>query len=61
MAQESKLSVVVDALTHFKHLLLPMTNQNPYLSEGTRQVLYLGVKYRSQEYVNNVHHRVLDE
>ncbi|KNA18197.1 hypothetical protein SOVF_073110 [Spinacia oleracea] len=30
-------SVAVDAFTHFKHLLLPITDRNPYLSEGTRQ------------------------
>ncbi|GMH24549.1 hypothetical protein Nepgr_026392 [Nepenthes gracilis] len=35
--QESELSVAADAFTHFKHLLLPITNRNPYLSEGTRQ------------------------
>ncbi|KAJ8443587.1 hypothetical protein Cgig2_019569 [Carnegiea gigantea] len=35
--QESKLSVAVDAFTHFRHLLLPMTDQDSYLSEGTRQ------------------------
>ncbi|XP_021721376.1 uncharacterized protein LOC110688935 [Chenopodium quinoa] len=27
----------VDAFTQFKHLLLPITDRNPYLSEGTRQ------------------------
>ncbi|VFQ88179.1 unnamed protein product [Cuscuta campestris] len=26
-----------DAFTNFKHLLLPITDHNPYLSEGTRQ------------------------
>ncbi|GAB4848438.1 hypothetical protein Ancab_003134 [Ancistrocladus abbreviatus] len=35
--QESEASVAADAFTHFKHLLLPITDQNPYLSEGTRQ------------------------
>ncbi|KAA3474506.1 Universal stress protein [Gossypium australe] len=35
--QDSELSLVADALTHFKHLLLPITDRNPYLSEGTRQ------------------------
>ncbi|KAK9670659.1 hypothetical protein RND81_13G216000 [Saponaria officinalis] len=38
-AQESELSVAVDAYTHFKHLLLPITDRNPYLSEGTRQAV----------------------
>ncbi|XP_074294477.1 uncharacterized protein LOC141622326 [Silene latifolia] len=38
-AQESELSVAVDAFTHFKHLLLPITDRNPYLSEGTRQAV----------------------
>ncbi|CAN0918845.1 hypothetical protein LINGRAHAP2_LOCUS31118 [Linum grandiflorum] len=28
---------VADAFTRFKHLLLPITDTNPYLSEGTRQ------------------------
>lgn len=36
-AQESEVSVAVDAFTQFKHLLLPVTDRNPYLSEGTRQ------------------------
>ncbi|KAL3527247.1 hypothetical protein ACH5RR_011903 [Cinchona calisaya] len=28
---------VVDSFSQFKHLLLPITDRNPYLSEGTRQ------------------------
>lgn len=28
-----------DAFTEFKHLLLPITDRNPYLSEGTRQAI----------------------
>ncbi|KAI3712804.1 hypothetical protein L1987_71370 [Smallanthus sonchifolius] len=28
---------VAEAFTEFKHLLLPITDRNPYLSEGTRQ------------------------
>ncbi|CAO2827870.1 unnamed protein product [Amaranthus hypochondriacus] len=36
-AQESEISVAVDSFTQFKHLLLPITDRNPYLSEGTRQ------------------------
>ncbi|PPS10333.1 hypothetical protein GOBAR_AA10319 [Gossypium barbadense] len=35
--QDSEVSLVADAFTHFKHLLLPITDRNPYLSEGTRQ------------------------
>ncbi|KAL1073021.1 hypothetical protein V6Z11_D11G192500, partial [Gossypium hirsutum] len=35
--QDSEVSLVADAFTHFKHLLLPITGRNPYLSEGTRQ------------------------
>ncbi|CAL5371346.1 unnamed protein product [Camellia sinensis] len=35
--QESEVSLAADAFTHFKHLLLPITDRNPYLSEGTRQ------------------------
>ncbi|EEF31222.1 uncharacterized protein LOC8268061 [Ricinus communis] len=36
-AQESEVNVAADTFTHFKHLLLPITDRNPYLSEGTRQ------------------------
>ncbi|WVZ23993.1 hypothetical protein V8G54_002537 [Vigna mungo] len=36
--QEPEVSVASDAFTEFKHLLLPITDRNPYLSEGTRQV-----------------------
>ncbi|KAF5735921.1 hypothetical protein HS088_TW14G00051 [Tripterygium wilfordii] len=35
--QDSEVTAAVDALTGFKHLLLPIADQNPYLSEGTRQ------------------------
>ncbi|KAK9129409.1 hypothetical protein Sjap_009896 [Stephania japonica] len=35
--QESEANVAEDAFTEFKHLLFPVTDQNPYLSEGTRQ------------------------
>ncbi|XWS29164.1 hypothetical protein CRYUN_Cryun24cG0005100 [Craigia yunnanensis] len=35
--RESEVSLAADAFTHFKHLLLPVTDRNPYLSEGTRQ------------------------
>ncbi|EOX90776.1 Uncharacterized protein TCM_000147 [Theobroma cacao] len=35
--QESEVNIAADAFTHFKHLLLPITDGNPYLSEGTRQ------------------------
>lgn len=34
---ESEISSVAEAFTNFKHLLLPIADQNPYLSEGTRQ------------------------
>ncbi|XP_050229797.1 uncharacterized protein LOC126678925 [Mercurialis annua] len=39
-AQESSAvndNVAADAFTHFKHLLLPITDRNPFLSEGSRQ------------------------
>nr|XP_043606890.1 uncharacterized protein LOC122578905 [Erigeron canadensis] len=36
-AQASGLNAVAEAFTEFKHLLLPITDRNPYLSEGTRQ------------------------
>ncbi|KAF8410389.1 hypothetical protein HHK36_002917 [Tetracentron sinense] len=35
--QDSEVSLAADAFTQFKHLLLPITDRNPYLSEGTRQ------------------------
>ncbi|KAI3919859.1 hypothetical protein MKW98_001115 [Papaver atlanticum] len=34
---ESETNLAADAFTQFKHLLLPVTDTNPYLSEGTRQ------------------------
>lgn len=38
-AQEPEVSVATDAFTQFKHLLLPITDRKPYLSEGTKQVI----------------------
>ncbi|XP_077246662.1 cell wall integrity/stress response component [Tasmannia lanceolata] len=35
--QDSVGGFAASALTEFKHVLLPITDQNPYLSEGTRQ------------------------
>ncbi|WCJ32709.1 hypothetical protein M5689_014114 [Euphorbia peplus] len=35
--QEPEVTLAADAFTQFKHLLLPITDRNPYLSEGTRQ------------------------
>ncbi|KAL8133626.1 uncharacterized protein LOC141712609 [Apium graveolens] len=35
--QESEVTPAVDSFSQFKHLLLPITDRNPYLSEGTRQ------------------------
>ncbi|XP_021908392.1 uncharacterized protein LOC110822556 isoform X1 [Carica papaya] len=35
--QESEVPLAEEAFTNFKHLLLPITDRNPYLSEGTRQ------------------------
>ncbi|PIA27788.1 hypothetical protein AQUCO_07500007v1 [Aquilegia coerulea] len=34
---ESEAVSAADAFTQFKHLLLPITDKNPYLAEGTRQ------------------------
>ncbi|XP_072966330.1 uncharacterized protein [Typha angustifolia] len=34
---DSGSAVAGDALTNVKHVLLPITDRNPYLSEGTRQ------------------------
>ncbi|KAJ8545718.1 hypothetical protein K7X08_018301 [Anisodus acutangulus] len=36
-AQASESSSAADAFTNFKHVLLPITDRNPYLSEGSRQ------------------------
>ncbi|XP_027347585.1 uncharacterized protein LOC113858972 [Abrus precatorius] len=38
-AQEPEVSVTSEAFTQFKHLLLPITDRNPYLSEGTKQAI----------------------
>lgn len=35
----------VDAISRVKHVLLPVTDRNPYLSEGTRQVLFLSLLF----------------
>ncbi|PKA46159.1 hypothetical protein AXF42_Ash015451 [Apostasia shenzhenica] len=35
--QESGVSLTADAFASVKHVLLPITDRNPYLSEGTRQ------------------------
>ncbi|XP_004509398.1 uncharacterized protein [Cicer arietinum] len=37
--KEPEVSVASDAFTQFKHLLLPITDRNPYLSEGTKQAI----------------------
>nr|ACU23328.1 unknown [Glycine max] len=37
--QEPEVTVASDAFTQFKHLLLPITDRNPYPSEGTRQAI----------------------
>ncbi|KAE9597899.1 hypothetical protein Lal_00029579 [Lupinus albus] len=37
--QEPEVTVATDAFTQFKHLLLPITDRNPYLSEGTKQAI----------------------
>ncbi|KAH1260217.1 hypothetical protein GmHk_02G003393 [Glycine max] len=37
--QELEVTVASDAFTQFKHLLLPITDRNPYLSESTRQAI----------------------
>ncbi|CAH9098517.1 unnamed protein product [Cuscuta epithymum] len=36
-ASDAAATTAADAFTDFKHLLLPITDQNPYLSEGSRQ------------------------
>ena len=40
-AKDSGESIPEELYTSFKHVLLPITDRNPYLSEGTRQVLPL--------------------
>ncbi|KAL6220735.1 hypothetical protein ACLB2K_008491 [Fragaria x ananassa] len=37
--ESSPASLAAEAFTHFKHVLLPITDRNPYLSEGTRQAI----------------------
>eukprot|EP00268_Persea_americana_P015495 TRINITY_DN1717_c0_g2_i2.p1 TRINITY_DN1717_c0_g2~~TRINITY_DN1717_c0_g2_i2.p1 ORF type:complete len:213 (-),score=46.25 TRINITY_DN1717_c0_g2_i2:348-986(-) len=37
--QESVGGLAADAFTELKHVLLPVTDRNPYLSEGTRQAV----------------------
>ncbi|KAF5208149.1 cell wall integrity/stress response component [Thalictrum thalictroides] len=48
---ESEAISAADAFTQFKHMLLPITDKNPYLSEGTRQaaatVASLAKKYEA--------------
>ncbi|KAG0454306.1 hypothetical protein HPP92_025610 [Vanilla planifolia] len=34
--QESSVSLAADAFANIKHVLLPITDRNPYLSEGSR-------------------------
>lgn len=35
--QESSATLAADAFANIKHVLLPITDRNPYLSDGTRQ------------------------
>ncbi|CAN6485146.1 unnamed protein product [Victoria cruziana] len=35
--KQSEVNVSTDSFTQFKHVLLPITDRNPYLSEATRQ------------------------
>ncbi|KAF8012690.1 hypothetical protein BT93_I0755 [Corymbia citriodora subsp. variegata] len=37
--QQSEVNIAAEAFNNFKHLLLPITDRNPYLSEGTRQAV----------------------
>lgn len=37
--QESVGGLAADAFTEFKHVLLPINDRNPYLSEGTKQAV----------------------
>ncbi|KAL0550599.1 hypothetical protein IC582_015121 [Cucumis melo] len=37
--QDSEATLVAGSFTEFKHLLLPITDRNPFLSEGTRQAI----------------------
>ncbi|KAK3413764.1 hypothetical protein EUGRSUZ_I02316 [Eucalyptus grandis] len=37
--QQSEVNTAAEAFNNFKHLLLPITDRNPYLSEGTRQAV----------------------
>jgi hypothetical protein len=40
-SQTSNESVAVAGITDFKHVLFPILDRNPYLSEATRQVWLL--------------------
>ncbi|CAK9321389.1 unnamed protein product [Citrullus colocynthis] len=37
--QDSEATLIAGSFTEFKHLLLPITDRNPFLSEGTRQAI----------------------
>lgn len=37
--QEPEVAIATDSFTQFKHLLLPITDRKPYLSEGTKQAI----------------------
>jgi hypothetical protein len=44
-AETVKGGEYVDAISHVKHVLLPITDRNPNLSEGTREVLFLSLLF----------------
>uniref|UniRef100_A0A804QKF5 Uncharacterized protein n=1 Tax=Zea mays TaxID=4577 RepID=A0A804QKF5_MAIZE len=48
---ESGSVLAVDALSQVKHVLLPVLDRNPYLSEGTRQLLTINQRSLSQSMI----------
>jgi hypothetical protein len=51
---ESGSALAIDALSQVKHVLLPITDRNPYLSEGTRQVCSLFPMFMSLLFVTSL-------
>ncbi|KAL2474439.1 hypothetical protein Adt_35175 [Abeliophyllum distichum] len=57
---EAELSPAADAFTQFKHLLLPVTDGNPYLSEGTKQAMATSAAF-AKKYEADITVLVIDE
>ncbi|KAL2493649.1 hypothetical protein Fot_37406 [Forsythia ovata] len=57
---EAELSPAADAFAQFKHLLLPVTDGNPYLSEGTKQAMATSAAF-AKKYEADITVLVIDE